>query len=114
MRYLPEDFITGEFWRTLWTLVREKLEQTPLLEPWSGNGLYKPSDLEKLSESVIAEDQSPLLPDLEGAEIYLSSKYPEADFQILKHLGTTMLQWSKFIDRLEADLRIPGGSNGNL
>ncbi|KAL9130478.1 MAG: hypothetical protein Q9217_001350 [Psora testacea] len=33
MRYLPEDFITDEFWRTLWTLIREKLEQTPLLEP---------------------------------------------------------------------------------
>ena len=30
MRYLPaEDFITNDFWRTLWTLVREKLEQTP-------------------------------------------------------------------------------------
>lgn len=110
MRYLPEDFITDDFWRTLWTLVREKLEQTPLLEPWSGNGLYKPSDLEKLSESAIAEDQSPLLPDLEGAEIYLSPKYTEADFQILKRLGTITLQWSKFVDRLETDLRISGGS----
>jgi len=110
MRYLPEDFITDEFWGTLWTLVLEKLEQTPLLEPWSGNGLYKPSDLEKLSESVIAEDRSPLLPDLEGAEIYLSAKYTEADFQIIKRLGTTTLQLSKFVDRLDADLRIPGGS----
>jgi hypothetical protein len=110
MRYLPEDFITDDFWRTLWTLVREKLEQTPLLEPWSGNGLYKPSDLEKLSESAIAEDQSPLLPDLEGAEIYLSPKYTEADFQILKRLGTITLQWSKFVDLLETDLRISGGS----
>jgi len=110
MRYLPEDFITDEFWRTLWTLVREKLEQTPLLEPWSGNGLYKPSDLEKLSESVIAEDQSPLLPDLEGAEIYLSPKYIEADFQILKRLGTITLQWSKFVDRLDTDLQISGDS----
>ena len=104
MRYLPEDFITDEFWRTLWTLVREKLEQTPLLEPWSGNGLYKPSDLQKLSESVIAKDRSPLLPDLEGAEVYLSPKYTEADFNILKRLGTIPLQWNKFVDRLDADL----------
>jgi len=110
MRYLPEDFITDEFWRTLWTLVREKLEQTALLEPWSGSGLCKPSDLQKLSESVIAEDRSPLLPDLEGAEIYLSPKYTEADVQILKRLGTKTLQLSKYIDRLDADLHIPGGS----
>ena len=110
MRYLPQDFITDEFWKSLWTLVRKNLEQTPFLEPWSGNGLYKPSNLEKLSESFVAEDGSPLLPDLEGAEIYLSPKYTEADFQILKRLGTTTLQLSKFVDRLDADLRILGGS----
>lgn len=110
MRYLPDDFITDEFWRTLWTLVRAKLEQTPLLEPWSGSGLYKPSGLEKLSELFLAEDRSPLLPDLKGAEIYLSPEYTEADFQILKCLGTITLQWSKFVDRLDADLRIIGGS----
>ena len=110
MRYLPEDSISDEFWKTLWTLVREKLEQTPLLEPWSGIGLYKPSDLEKLSERFVAEDRSPLLPDLEGAEIYLSPKYIEADFQILKRLGTKLLQWTKFIDRLDADVRRLFGS----
>lgn len=114
MRYLPGDSITHEFWRTLWTLVREKLEQTPLLEPWSGSGLYKPSDLEKLSERFLAEDRSPLLPDIEGAEIYLSPKYTEADFQILERLGTTTLHWSKFVDRLDADLRILGGSKWRL
>ena len=114
MRYLPEDFIADEFWRALWTLVRGKLEQTPLLKPWSRNGLYKPSDLEKLSESFLAEDRSPLLPDLEGAEIYLSPKYTEADFQILKRLGTKTLQWGKFVDRLDADLRIPGGSKWRI
>ena len=110
MKYLPDDSIADEFWRTLWILVREKLEQTPLLEPWSGNGLYKPPDLEKLTENVMTEDQSPLLSDLEGAEVYLSPKYTEADFQILKRLGTTTLQFSKFVDRLDADLRIPSGS----
>ena len=110
MKYLPEDSIADDFWRTLWTLVREKLEKTPLLEPWSGNGLYKPSGLEKLPESAMSEDQSPLLPDLEGAEIYLSPKYTEANFQILKRLGTTTLQWSKFVDRLDADLRMICGS----
>ena len=110
MRYLPEDFITDEFWKQLWTMAREKLEQTPLLESWSGNGLYKPSDLEKLSENVIAKDGSPLLRDLEGAEIYLSPKYTEADFQILQRLGTTTLQWSKLIDRLDADLLQPSDS----
>lgn len=111
MRYLPKNFITDDFWSTLWTLMHDKLKQTPLLEPWSGNGLYKPPDLEKLSENFIAEDRSPLLPDLEGAEIYLSPKYSEADFQLLARLGTTVLQWRNFIDRLDADLRIPHGSN---
>ena len=106
MRYLPEDFISDEFWKTLWTLVHEKLVQTPLLEPWSGIGLYKPADLQKPPERCLAEDRTPLLPDLEGAEIYLSPKYIEADFQILKRLGTISLQWTKFIDRLDADLRI--------
>lgn len=110
MRYLPEDSIANEFWGKLWILVRKKLERTPLLEPWSGNGLYEPSDLEKLSKRYIAEDQSPLLPDLEGAEIYLSPKYLRVDCQILERLGTITLQWSNFIDRLEADLNIPDNS----
>ena len=108
MRYLPEDSISDEFWKRLWTMVCDRLEQTPLLEPWSGIGLYKPWDLERLSERFIAEDRSPLLPDIEGAEIYLSPKYTEADFQILKRLGTTSLQWTKFVDRLDADLRLHG------
>ena len=110
MRYLPKNIITDDFWSTLWTLMYEKLKQTPLLEPWSSIGLYKPPDLEKLSEKFIAEDRSPLLPDLEGAEIYLSPKYSEADFQLLARLGTTVLQWSSFLDRLDADLRISHGS----
>ena len=110
MRYLPEDSISDEFWRTLWTMVCEQLARIPLLEPWSGNGLYKPSDLRKLSERYLAEDRSPLLPDLEGAEIYLSPKYTEADFQILKRLGTRSLSSAEFFDRLDADLRILGSS----
>ena len=114
MRYLPEDSITDDFWGTLWTLIREKLEQTPLLEPWSGNGLYQTSDLEKLPEDFLAEDRSPLLPDLEGAEIYLSPKYTEADFEILKRLGTKTLHWSKFVDRLGADLCNLGGSKWGI
>lgn len=108
MKYLPEEFITDEFWKSLWTLVRLNLEQTHLLEPWSGNGLYRPRDLEKLSETFVAEDGSPLLPDLDGAELYLSPKYTESDFQILKRLGTTTLRLSKFVDRLDADLRMLG------
>ena len=114
MRYLPEDFITAEFWRTLWTLVCERLEQSHILEPWSGCGFYKPSGLEKLSERLLAKDGSPLLPDIEGAEIYLSPKYTEADFQILRRLGTTALHWSKFVDRLDADLSILGGSKWRI
>ncbi|KAL8930621.1 MAG: hypothetical protein Q9208_000492 [Pyrenodesmia sp. 3 TL-2023] len=114
MRYLPEDSVTDEFWSTLWTMVREKLEQTPLLESWSGRGFYKPSDLEKLSETFIAEDGSPLLPDLEGAEVYLSPKYTQPDFQILRRLGTNLLQRSKFFDRLDADLRNPSSSKWRL
>ena len=110
MRYLPEGSISDEFWSTLWTLIREKLEQTPLLKPWSGKGLYKPSKLEKLSERLIDRDGNPLLPDLEGAEVYLSPKYTEEDFQILKRLGTVTLQWSKFVDRLYADLHHSSGS----
>lgn len=114
MRYLPGDFISDEFWSTLWTMLREKLEQTPLLESWSGRGLYKPLDLERPSESFTAEDRTPLLPDLEGAEVYLSPKYTGADFQILKRLGTMPLQWNKFLDRLDADLSNPSGSKWKL
>ena len=110
MRYLPDDSITDEFWNSLWSRIQETLVQTPLLEPWSSNGLYKPSDLQKLSQIFIAEDGSPLLPDLEGAEIYLSPKYTQADFKMLKRLGATDFAWSKFVDRLVADLSIPSGS----
>lgn len=110
MRYLPEDSITAEFWSTLWTRVRSTLKQTPLLEPWSDQGLYRPSDLQMLSERFFAEDDTPLLPDIEGAEIYLSRMYMESDFQILKRLGTKNLHWTSFVDRLDADLRRSGGS----
>lgn len=110
MRYLPEGSITDEFWNTLWILVCEKLEQTSLLEPWSGSGLYKPSDLKWLSEVFISEDQSPLLPDLEVKETYLSPKYTKAEFEILKHLGTRRLSWDNFVDRLQTDLQNSGDS----
>ncbi|KAL8916091.1 MAG: hypothetical protein Q9172_006457 [Xanthocarpia lactea] len=110
MRYLPEDSITDEFWKTLWSKVHEKLEKTPLLVPWSGCGLYKPSALARLSEQFIAKDRSPLLPDLGDAEVYLSPKYTAADFQILKRLGTETLQSRKFLDRLDDDLSNTSGS----
>ena len=114
MRYLPGDSIYDGFWRSLWDIIREQLEQTPVLEPWSGRGVYKPSDLQRLSASDIAEDGSPLLRDIEGAEIYLSPQYTEADFQILKRLGTRLLGWGEFLDRLDADLRHPNGSKWRL
>lgn len=104
MRYLPEEFITDEFWGALWTSVREKLEQTPLLESWSGTGLSKPSALQRLSEDYIDEDGDPLLADLEWEEVYLSPSYEEADFKILERLGTKTLQWDKFVDRLDEDV----------
>ncbi|KAL8947441.1 MAG: hypothetical protein Q9222_006278 [Ikaeria aurantiellina] len=105
MRYLPVDSISDEFWRSLWPLIRKELMERDLLEPWSGKGyLYEPSDLEKLSEKFLTEDGDPLLPDLKDHQVYLSPKYTEADFQILQRLGTRTLRWSKFVDRLEADL----------
>lgn len=110
MRYLPANSITDDFWTTLWFCIRDTLEQTPILESWTERGLYKPSELEKLSETFVAEDQTPLLRDIKGAEVYLSPKYTDSDFQILKRLGTTTLHLSKFIDRLDADLRDLAGS----
>ena len=104
MRYLPEDSSTTESWSPLWTLVREKLLQTPLLEPWNGNVLCKPLDVVKLSHAFIDEDGHPLNPDLDGAQAYLSPKYAESDYKILKRLGTTTTQWSTFINCLDADL----------
>ncbi|KAL8716310.1 MAG: hypothetical protein Q9220_000215 [cf. Caloplaca sp. 1 TL-2023] len=110
MRYLPLDSISDEFWRLLWPLIRGTLMQRSLLEPWSGDGrLYKPPELEKLSEEFLTKDGNPLLPDLENKPLYLSSKYTEEDFQILGSLGTTMLRWKNFVDRLEIDLK--SGSN---
>ena len=105
MRYLPEESITDDFWKTLWPLVREKLMQTPLLESWSGQELYKPPDLRKLSEPFLDSGGHPLLPDIEGAEIYLSPNYAEGDFLILRRLGTELLSGSFFVDRLYADVR---------
>ena len=104
MRYLPEDSVTDEYWGNLWGMIRERLGQTALLEPWSGKGLYVPSSLQRLPGSLLDEDGTPLLPDFKHREIYLSPMYSEADFQSLKRLGTTLLQQSKFVDRLEADL----------
>lgn len=110
MRYLPANSITDDFWMKLWLQIRDTLEQTPILESWTGKGLYKPSKLEKLSENLVAEDQTPLLRDIKGAEVYLSPKYTDSDFQTLTRLGTTTLHLRKFIDRLEADLRNAAGS----
>ena len=114
MRYLPEESISDDFWRTLSVLVYERLKQTSILEPWSGKGFYKPSNLEKLSEKHVDDDGNPLLADLQGAEVYLSPKYREADFQILRRLGTGMLKWSNFVDRLEADIRTPSISRWKI
>ena len=110
MRYLPGNSITDDFWGILWTSIREKLEKIPVLESWSGKGLYLPSELDRLSEDLMGEDGTPLLADLEDAEVYLSPKYTEADFQMLRLLKTTRIDWSKFVDRFEADLRKGTGS----
>ena len=107
MNYLPEDSISGEFWGTLWIMIRDKLQQTPILVPWSGNGLYKPLQLQKLAAKFIGEDGNPLLRDFESSEVYLSPKYTDAAFEILRRLGATTLQWDKFVDRLAGDLRNP-------
>lgn len=110
MRYLPTNKVTDEFWGAVSTLVRDKLLSTPLLESWSGKGLCLPAKLQKVTPEFLAEDGNPLLPDIEGAEIYLSPKYAETDFQTLKSLGTTTLSMSKLIDRLEVDLKKLFGS----
>ena len=103
MRYLPDDSIVDEFWKGLWLLVRAKLRDTPLLEPWSGKGLYKPANLERLADCMCDKVGNPLLPDLQ-VEVYLSRKYTEKDFEHLKRLGTTQLTLSSLLKRLEADL----------
>ena len=64
-------------------------------------------------EDFIAKDRNPLVPDFqdfERAEFYLSPKYTQSDSHLLKCLGTKPLQWSKFLDRLELDVRNPSGS----
>lgn len=110
MRYLPEETVTDEFWGSLWGLIREKLEQTCVLTSWSGNGPYKPAGLQRLPESFLANDGTPLLRDIRDENIYLSPKYTETDFQSLRRLGTTMLQPERAMERLQLDLRTPDGS----
>ena len=110
MRYLPSESITDDFWKSLWPLVCDKLKETPLVESWSAQGLYKPSKLQRLAPMFLTDEGNPLLPDLEGSEIYLSPKYSEGDFQILIRLGTSKLHYGSFFDRLEADIRKAQGS----
>ena len=110
MRYLPDNSVSDTFWVKLCHRVRKKLGMTPLLESRSGRGLYKPSDLEKLPPTCFDQEQRPLLPDIKGKEIYLSENYESADYTILQQLGTQDLQWSKFIDRLQVDVKKVGRS----
>ncbi len=49
MRYLPEGFITDEFWKSLWALVRKNLEQTPFLKPMVSTSLRTSRSCPKLS-----------------------------------------------------------------
>ena len=110
MRYLPNKSTTKSLWGSLGVQIGDKLKETPLLESWSGTGLYKPADLECLTQIDIAEDGTPLLRDVEGAELYLSPKYTAADVEILASLGTTFIDWDHWLDRLEADLNRSSGS----
>ena len=103
MRYLPDDSIIDDFWRQLWPLIRIRLEQTPLLEPFSGKGLCRPNALQRLTQDMCDSSGNPLLPDLRD-EVYLSRRYLEKDFGSLQRLGTRELSWSNIIARLVADL----------
>lgn len=103
MRYLPQDSVVDEFWKGLTDLLKETLKETPLLESWSGKGPYIPTKLQRLQHEVCDGFGNPLLADLAN-EVYLSRKYTEGDFQILKQLGTQFLSVGNFLDRLEVDL----------
>ena len=104
MRYLPDESIPDSFWGTLGVSIQEKLKETPSLESWNGNRLYKPSELKRLREIHLDKDGHPLLRDLVD-NVYLSPKYEEEDFQILKRLGTSEIDQVDLIVRLAVDIR---------
>ena len=110
MRYLPERSTSRSFWGPLGAQICDKLEELPLLESWTGTGLYKPADLAFLTQMDVNEDKIPLLRDLEDAEVYLSPEYIDADIDLLTSLGTTPINWGQWLDRLEADLDHSNGS----
>lgn len=104
MRYLPNDSITDELWAKLRPLICEKVGNIRLLESWSSRDLHKLSNLKRLTKDFLNQSGSPLPPDIEGSEVYLSLRYNEADFRILQGLSLRKLRVNSFLDRLQADL----------
>ncbi|CZR61946.1 uncharacterized protein PAC_11843 [Phialocephala subalpina] len=106
MRYLPSDAIADEFWRNLRPKVISLLQGTRCLWPWSESSLCLPNKLHWVTWDCKDRHGQPLLADL-MEEGYLSTSYAWQDFESLRPLGTSYLNYTLLIERLRADLERP-------
>lgn len=103
MRYLPNDSISDEFWKSLRPQIIQLLKETRCLRSWSEKSLYPPNQLYRLNDNFKDRHGEPLFPD-SVIELYLSRNYNDADFQIITSLGTSYMSYLVELAILQEDL----------
>lgn len=105
LRYSWLDFLPTKTmenpWKSIYKSITESL-MTKLIIQSLGGQFNLPSHMRILPVNAIHRDQ-PILPDL-ADEIYLAKGYTNAQKERMKELGLRVLDWSQFVDRLQADL----------
>ena len=106
MRYLRKDAIVDEFWNGLATEIREALQESSVVWPWSESELLPPPRLRVVTPNFRDQYNEPLFDDLE-TELYLSKKYESRDAETLQVLGVKSISAKEMWRRIKADLRKP-------
>ncbi|KAF4628320.1 hypothetical protein G7Y89_g9830 [Cudoniella acicularis] len=103
MRYLPDDSISDEFWKTLRPKIISLLTNTRCLWSWSESSLQLPSKLYRITPNFKDRWGQPLFEDSVPEE-YLSQDYSNEDFRLLKILSVRIISFARMITKIRADL----------
>jgi hypothetical protein len=104
LRYLWLEFVPNRpmehLWKPLYAKIRELLKDMPVLQTWEGRIFKRPSELKRLIPRTL-HDGAPIFGDLPN-EKYLAPEYGQHN--VLEELGVKIINWSDFLERLQADL----------
>ncbi|KAI9759220.1 MAG: hypothetical protein M4579_002508 [Chaenotheca gracillima] len=98
IRFLPiEGVVEGGFWGKLKNDILRAVRTNPTLLTRSGI-LAKPSEVKSIDDSFLDRRGAPIV----GLNsLFISSKYPRGDMDILKRLGVEAFSWDHLIQHLQ-------------